>query len=649
MNLFLRENHKHVSKHVNLNNAFVLRPEQSIRFLWEMFMMGSLIILGIITPYSLAFLQDTSSTSESIDYFATAVFSIDILVTLNTGVYVQGKIDMNRTTILKKYVRFWLWLDLISTLPLQQILSTAYNSNQLNAGVTLGKSFNILKVLKLLKLVRITKLKFLIRHIEDHISSKKLLSLFKILKLALYLFLVANFFACLMFMVSNDTLAPSSFVSELEMSPNGYIHSSGELYVYSLYWALTTMVSVGYGDYTPSNTPERLLGIVTMNITSIIFGYIIGNVGTIIEKHTVKNKERREHMVNMNKFMKVNTVSDELQRKIRKYIDYIYSNSKSRVNLGDLLTVLSQPLREEIYSHINGKIVLSLQFFQDLSRNSISRISKILKPQVHSPKDMIFIENEQSLCMYFITKGCVDIIDYRSKSCIKILSSSSFFGEIGLFTGEKRCASVQTVTFVETLCLTYADLSLVSKQFPEISLKISRLKDSCSEGDLTSLEVKCYLCLCIGHIAKRCKKMTERENIQRKWLNSRRESQVINADHYSFTRKYIRAAKNLKITELKLRNVFGVKRGLNNLYPRKRRFVRCVKEYLMNLPRKSDEESVLSDTFSMASQESDISVYNSYNPKNYKIILDVSSDEALIGEKSPRSIGFDTSLVDHLY
>ena len=649
MNAFLRKNHQSIFKHIDLNSVCVLRPEQSTRFVWEMFMMGSLIILGIITPYSLAFLEDTSSTSESIDDFATAVFTVDIFVTLNTGVYLQGKINMNRTTIFKKYIKFWLWLDLVSTLPLQSILSKNYNSQQLEAGITLGKSFNILQMLKLLKLIRLTKLKFLITRIEDHISSKKLQSLFKLSKLGLYLFLVANFFACLMFMVSNENLAPDSFVNLLEQSPNGYIIDSGDLYVYSLYWALTTMVAVGYGDYSPRTIPERVLGILTMNITSIIFGYIIGNVGIIIEKHTVKNKERRELMVSMNKYMKINKVSDELQSKIRKYINYIYSNSKNRVNLGDLLNVLSRPLREEIYSHINGKIVLSLNFLQDLSRVSVSRISRILKPQVHSPIDMIFIENEQSQCMYFITKGCIDIIDSHSKSCIKILSNPNYFGEIGLFTGEKRTASAQTVSFVETLCLTYNDLISVSKQFPEIGLKMDVLKSSCAQGDLSALDVKCYLCQCPGHIAKRCKKMTERENIQRNWLDSRRESQLIKVGHYSFIRKHARAVKKLKIAEIKLRNVFGVKRSLNRLYPRKRRFVKSIKEYLKNLPKKSDDDSVLSDTFSMMSSESDLNIYNSYNPKNYKVVLDVSSDEELKEKKSPRISGFDTSLIDNTF
>ena len=54
------------------------------------------------------------------------------------------------------------------------------------------------------------------------------------------------------------------------------------------------MAGIGYGDYSPRTPNERILGIGAMNISSILFGYIIGNIGSIIEKHTVKINQRRD-------------------------------------------------------------------------------------------------------------------------------------------------------------------------------------------------------------------------------------------------------------------------------------------------------------------------------------------------------------------
>ena len=479
-------------------------------------MMTSLIILGVLIPFSIAFLQNTPNFASGLDYFTISIFSIDIIVTLNTGIYIQGEYKYDRIIILKQYMKFWLWLDLITTIPFELILEKYLNSKEFLSAVTIGKSVNILKIIKLLKLLRLSKLKYMIMKIEDQISSKKLLSFLKVMKSMLYLFLVAHLFASLMFIVSSDDFSPDSFAGSVIFSENGFETDPVYQYITCLYWAFATMACIGYGDYSPQTISERALGIAAMNVSSIVFGYIIGDVGSVIEKHTSKDKERREKMVSLNKYMEINGLSHELKRKARKYINYIYTRSNNRLDLKELLGVLSQPLREEIYSHINGSAVLTLKFLKEVPKSCISRISRFLKPEVNSPNEMIFVENEESVYMYFITKGCVEILDWNSGSCIKILSDKSFFGEIGLFTYKTRCASAQSVSFLETLTLSMPDLNTVSKEFPELHRILQIIIDNCSSGDLSLLLIECYLCKSIGHISKNCKKMTERENLQKK-------------------------------------------------------------------------------------------------------------------------------------
>jgi uncharacterized membrane protein YeaQ/YmgE (transglycosylase-associated protein family) len=50
-------------------------------------------------------------------------------------------------------------------------------------------------------------------------------------------------------------------------------------YIYSLYWAITTIVTVGYGDITPQNEYEILVTIVIEVIGAAVFGYIINTIG----------------------------------------------------------------------------------------------------------------------------------------------------------------------------------------------------------------------------------------------------------------------------------------------------------------------------------------------------------------------------------
>lgn len=42
---------------------------------------------------------------------------MDILITFNTAFYNRGLIVLNRKEIAKSYMKFWFWLDLISSFP----------------------------------------------------------------------------------------------------------------------------------------------------------------------------------------------------------------------------------------------------------------------------------------------------------------------------------------------------------------------------------------------------------------------------------------------------------------------------------------------------------------------------------------------------
>jgi hypothetical protein len=55
-------------------------------------------------------------------------------------------------------------------------------------------------------------------------------------------------------------------------------------YEYALYWSVTTMISVGYGDVTPVAPLEVIITIICMMMSCVMFAYSINSIWFIISE-----------------------------------------------------------------------------------------------------------------------------------------------------------------------------------------------------------------------------------------------------------------------------------------------------------------------------------------------------------------------------
>ncbi|HRE61522.1 MAG TPA: cation:proton antiporter [Micropepsaceae bacterium] len=117
------------------------------------------------------------------------------------------------------------------------------------------------------------------------------------------------------------------------------------------------------------------------------------------------------------------------------------------------------------------EMIAKVPLFTGVSRESIDRIAKLLRPQLHVQGEQIIKAGETGSEMYFIVSGEVDVMIRPHPVRLK---RGDFFGEVALIKAQPRNADVVAATYCEVLTLRRRDLASLFRQYPGLEAHIAR-------------------------------------------------------------------------------------------------------------------------------------------------------------------------------
>mmetsp|Transcript_35060 Transcript_35060/g.59003 ORF Transcript_35060/g.59003 Transcript_35060/m.59003 type:complete len:726 (-) Transcript_35060:383-2560(-) len=449
-------------------SKYVIYPDSRFKICWDSVQLFVLIYLSIMLPYR------TGLSVAAFGYFFVletamdAFFLVDIVIQFLTAL--PDNTHKNASSFItdlgqikRTYLKSWFITDVIASIPIDVILRTSmgillcsmadtcHRDHAHNLGeVSLLRMLRMLRLIKLAKFLRVAKV---VNVMMDRLGSKSAANALDMLRHLFPLIYLGHVFGCFFYYFSGEEFHTKEEVIEIlngvrttwRIENFGYpyghprhmawITTNTQKYVASIYWAFTTMTTVGYGDISATTISERVFACIGMVSGGFMFSMVLAKVNMKMQNSNLKKGFVLLQQEKFEVYLELNNIPRKLRKRVDRAIDNkLWKSSDSQ----DVLHQLPFQLRMELVLFTYQNLINASPLLAHAFRTSVPflvALCSLFYEDIVLKDDIIVEEGEpMDPCFFMVECGMVAVVCRRRKMCVTELGDGAHFGE-GILAG----------------------------------------------------------------------------------------------------------------------------------------------------------------------------------------------------------------------
>uniref|UniRef100_A0A3Q1JC10 Potassium voltage-gated channel, subfamily H (eag-related), member 4b n=2 Tax=Anabas testudineus TaxID=64144 RepID=A0A3Q1JC10_ANATE len=445
-------------------SRFILLHYSTSKALWDWLILLATFYVAVTVPYSVSFMpyDHTVATGHFTvisDVVVEMLFIVDIILNFRTTyVSKSGQVVYEARSICIHYTTTWFFVDLVAIMPFDLLYALE---------IPVTSYVHLLKTIRLLRLLRL--LQKLDRYSQyTAIVLTLLMSVFALL---------AHWMACIWYMIGRSDMESKDiwnigwlhelgkrldtpFINSTSGGPT--LHST---YITALYFTLTSLTSVGFGNVCANTDAEKIFSICTMLIGALMHGLVFGNVTAIIQRMYSRRSFYHTRMKDLKEFTRVHCLPQQLKQRMLEYYQTTWSVNNG-IDTNELLHDFPDELRADIAMHLH-KEILQLPVFNGASRGCLRSLSLNIKTSFCVPGEYLIRQGDALQANYYVCSGSLEVL--KDSMVLAILGKGDLIGSDLPGTDQviKTNADVKALTYCDLQYISLHGLREVLELYPE--------------------------------------------------------------------------------------------------------------------------------------------------------------------------------------